>query len=101
MRAIALGAGGHVVGTRGENSGSRLFAERDAMVRAANAAMKPQGLVVSDDNQADAFFLAVIARNFGQEVMPNVRAQLEVLHQLKHPTPRKISRVRRRVKNAI
>ena len=57
---------------------------------------------VHDDNQADAFFLATIARHMGQNTSPNVRAQLEVLQQLRHPvaaTPKR--RVRRLLKNAI
>ncbi len=73
------------------------MASKEAMVEAAEA----KKVVVADDNQADAFFLAVIARCLGQGVEPNVRAQLEVLHQLQNPAPKHVKRVKRRIKNAI
>lgn len=73
-------------------------ASKEAMCEAATAA----GVNVGDeDDQADAFFLASIARYIGLGERPRKRAQLEVLHQLQHPAPKKVRRIRRFVKNAF
>jgi len=73
-------------------------AEKEDMVEAAKRA----GFVTSDDNQADAFFLSQIARCYHLELAPPNRAQLEVLHSLRFPKPKKPARrIRRVVKNSI
>jgi crossover junction endodeoxyribonuclease RuvC len=73
-------------------------AEKEDMVAAAKYA----GFVTDDDNQADAFFLAQIARCFHLELAPPNRAQLEVLHSLRSPKLKKPARrIRRLVKNSL
>lgn len=73
-------------------------AEKEEMIEAA----KQAGFNASDDNQADAFFLSQIARHFSLELMPRRREQLEVLHALRFPKPKKpVRRIRRTLKNAI
>lgn len=67
----------------------RAFATKDMMLRAA----AEQGSIFSDDNQADAFFLAHVARvwHTGEAV---TRRQLEVLRALR-PGEKKSKRARR------
>lgn len=73
-------------------------AEKTEMVAAAVRV----GFAAEDDNQADAFFLAQIARAHHLGLTPNVRAQLEVLHSLRNPKKKPAARrVRRTVRNAI
>ena len=73
-------------------------AEKEAMVDAA----KEAGFNASDDNQADAFFLAQVARHYHLETSPRKREQLEVLHALRFPKLKKPARrIRRIIKNAI
>lgn len=74
-------------------------AKKDAMLEAARAATGRASL--DDDNQADAYFLAVVAWHVGTERQPKYRAQLEALHTLQHPTKTRRRRVRRLVKNAL
>lgn len=73
-------------------------ASKEAMILAA----KNKGLIAADDNQADAFFLAQIARAF---VLNNarLRCEMEVLHTLRHPVIKKKVRQqpRRLIKAAI
>lgn len=72
-------------------------ASKEAMVDAA----KVRGCVTTDDNQADAFFLAHIALAYTKDTA-RYRCEMEVLHALKNPTPKKTRRrVRRLVKAAI
>lgn len=61
----------------------------------------PNWVKVDDDNQADAFFLACVARFFHLGVRPQTRAQMEVLRRLAVPQPRVKRRVRKLVKNAL
>lgn len=73
-------------------------ADKAAMVAAA----KKEGANVADDNQADAFFLAMIAKFFHTGAVATTRARLEVLQTLKSPKTKKPShRARQLVKNAI
>lgn len=73
-------------------------ASKEAMMEAAHK----HGIDVHDDNQADAFFLADVARQFSLDLCPRNRCQLEVLHQLKSPPPpRRRRAVRRTLKNAL
>ncbi len=72
-------------------------ADKDAMVRAA----KEEGADVLDDNQADAFFLAMISRHLHTGMPSARRARLEVLHRLRNPRPKTKRRVRRLVKNTL
>ena len=59
------------------------------------------GVTCADDNQADAFFLARVARAFSQDVVDR-RCEMDVIHALKNPTPKKTRRrVRRLVKAAL
>lgn len=75
------------------------YASKEAMVEAAKEAKAPVG---DDDNQADAFFLARIARAYGTTTDPLRRCELEVIHALRNPAPKKAARrVRRLVKAAI
>ena len=72
-------------------------ASKEDMVDAA----KTHGCVPADDNQADAFFLARIARAYVQGGVTR-RCELEVLQTLRNPSPKKSRRrVRRLVKAAI
>lgn len=73
-------------------------ADKDEMVEAARQA----GAQPSDDNQADAFFLACIALACRGRA-PNLRrSQMEVVHRLLHPPAKKTKRrARRLVKNAV
>lgn len=72
-------------------------APKDMMIAAA----KKAGAKPEDDNQADAYFLACVARNMLQLRMPLMRASIEVLHQLKNPKVKTTNRVRKLVKHAI
>lgn len=73
-------------------------ADKEAMLTAARS----KGIDARDDNQADAFFLADIARHLGAHITPRRRAQLEVLEQIEHPKTRPAKRrLRRLVKNAL
>lgn len=74
-------------------------ASKEAMCRAAEKLGVDIG--DDDDNQADAFFLATIARYIGRGDQPNIRAQLEVLQQLRNPVRKRVRRVRRLIKNAF
>jgi crossover junction endodeoxyribonuclease RuvC len=72
-------------------------ADKDDMALAAKA----RGCVFSDDNQADAFFLAHIARAYAKNAAKH-RCEMEVLHTLRNPPKAKAKRrVRRLIKNAI
>ncbi len=57
---------------------------KKAMVKAAVA----EGVNVADDNQADAFFLAMIARSIHTGIAPNTRVRMDVVHRLQHPHPK-------------
>lgn len=60
-----------------------------------------RGVTYVDDNQADAFFLACIARAYSRDVA-RYRCEMDVIHSLKNPEPKKSRRrVRRLVKAAI
>lgn len=72
-------------------------ADKSVMIAAAER----MGARPRDDNQADAFFLARVAYYTGRGENPESRAQLEVMHQLAHPTPKRILRVRKLCKNAL
>lgn len=73
-------------------------ADKEDMVSFARQA----GFAARDDNQADAFFLAEIARCHHLELAPPNRAQLEVLHSIRSPKVKKPARrVRRLTKNSI
>jgi Holliday junction resolvasome RuvABC endonuclease subunit len=72
-------------------------ASKEAMIDAA----KERGCVVADDNQADAYFLAHVARAYVRGGATR-RCELEVLHTLRNPSEKKSRRrVRRLVKAAI
>lgn len=72
-------------------------ADKAAMVLAAKA----RGCAFTDNNQADAFFLAHIARAYVKNTA-KYRCELEVLHTLLSPPKSKSKRrVRRLIKNAI
>lgn len=64
------------------------------------AATIARGVRTGDDNQADAFFLACVARAYALGGA-RLRHELEAIHSLKHPRPKTTKRVRRLVKNAI
>ena len=70
-------------------------AGKPAMMLAARA----MGAHIADDNQADAFFLAHIARAYSQKTARR-RCEMEVIHTLSHPQPKKIRRRLRRLVNA-
>jgi len=73
-------------------------ARKDAMLAAALRMGRNFG---DDDNQADAFFLALIARAHVKDDLRH-RCQMEVLHTLRTPSKAKArKRVRRLVPNAI
>lgn len=75
------------------------YASKEAMIEAAKEAKAAVG---DDDNQADAFFLARIARAYDTTSSDMRRCELEVIHALRNPTPKKAARrVRRLVKAAI
>ena len=78
----------------------RAFATKEMMVRAA----AEHGAVVSDDNQADAFFLARIARAW-HVGGPTARREAEVIRTLRAPPadkkPRHPRRARQLVKAAV
>lgn len=64
-------------------------------------AAKSLGAVCADDNQADAFFLARVARAYVQDVADR-RCEMDVIHALKNPEPKKTQRrIRRLVKAAL
>ena len=72
-------------------------AEKLDMVTAAKA----KGALVLDDDQADAFFLAHVARAFVRGAA-HKRCEMEAIHWLKHPTTKKTAkRPRQLVKHAI
>ncbi len=72
-------------------------ASKDDMVVAAKA----RGYAFDDDNQADAFFLACIARAFHKDV-PRYRCEMEVLRSLRNgPTKKPRRRARRLIKAAV
>lgn len=71
-------------------------ADKDAMIAAAERA----GAKVADDHQADAFWLAQVARVF-ETGESRIRAQLEVVHVLKNPVHATKRRVRTVVKGAM
>lgn len=56
-------------------------AKKDAMQRAAEA----EGVHVADDNQADAYFLALVARHLRMGVSSAPRARMEVIYRLQNP----------------
>jgi Holliday junction resolvasome RuvABC endonuclease subunit len=60
-------------------------AKKAAMVKQAVA----EGADVADDNQADAFFLAMIARHIHTGITPATRARMDVVHLLLHPPVKK------------
>ena len=73
-------------------------ADKEAMVKAALA----EGARVNDDNQADAFFLAMIARHIHTGIAPSTRARMEVVYKLQNPPVKKPARrIRTLVKNAL
>jgi Holliday junction resolvasome RuvABC endonuclease subunit len=73
-------------------------ASKEALIIAA----KERGAVVQDDNQADAYWLAQIARMLHQgSPAATPRHQLEVLRQIEAPRKKHARRVRRLVKNAL
>lgn len=78
-------------------SSKRDGASKGDMIMAAEA----EGIAVADDNQADAYFLATVARFFFTKERPLKRAQMEVLRQLAAPQPRARRRVRRMIKHAL
>jgi Holliday junction resolvasome RuvABC endonuclease subunit len=72
-------------------------ASKEAMV----SACKERGARPADDNQADAFFLAHVARAYAKGGVTR-RCEMDVIHSLKNPTPKKpMRRVRRLVKSAL
>jgi Holliday junction resolvasome RuvABC endonuclease subunit len=73
-------------------------ADKEAVVKAA----RQGGIDVADDNQADAYFLATVARMLHVDPHHSTpRYRLEVLHQIKNPVRKSVRRVRRLVKNAL
>jgi len=74
-------------------------ADKAAMLKAAREA----GVQPDDDNQADAFFLAEVARQFHLgDSIPTSRARLEVVHTLHQPKTKKpVRKLRRLVTNAM
>lgn len=73
-------------------------AEKDDMIAAAKAL----GARPGDDNQADAFFLARVALVSARPTATKFRRELEVVHRLRNPPPKKNPRrVRRLVPNAL
>ena len=74
-------------------------ADKSAMMARAEIEM---GRKPADDNQADAFFLSLIARYAHTGEMPPVRARVEVLNKLIHPVAKQQKRrVRRLVPNHL
>jgi crossover junction endodeoxyribonuclease RuvC len=72
-------------------------ASKDDMMLACQS----RGITYIDDNQADAFFLACIARAYTRDTA-RYRCELDVIHRLKNPIPKKSKRrVRRLVGGAI
>lgn len=75
----------------------RSEADKDEMVAAAIAA----GAAPGDHNQADAYFLALVALAI-EAGPPRERAKMEVVRNLTHPAPKKAKpRPRRLVKNPV
>jgi len=73
-------------------------ASKAAMVKAAMV----EGVSVADDNQADAFFLAMIARCIHTGIAPRTRVRMDVVHQLQHPVPKPpVRRLRKLTKNSL
>lgn len=70
-------------------------ANKAAMLHAA----KDRGSTFQDDNQADAFFLAHIARAYSRKTA-KYRCEMEVIHTLQHPPVKKTRRRPRRLVNA-
>lgn len=72
-------------------------ASKEDMIDACGA----RGASPADDNQADAFFLAHVARAYVQGNAER-RCEMDVIQNLKNPTPKKRARrVRRLVKAAL
>jgi crossover junction endodeoxyribonuclease RuvC len=60
------------------------------------------GVNVADDNQADAFVLAMIARYMHTGLIPPTRPQYEVVHRLQNPKVKTVkSRSRKRIRNFL
>ena len=75
------------------------YASKEAMLDAARDGGVMAG---EDDNQADAFFLARIARAYAAPTDRLRRCELEVIHALRNPAPKKAARrVRRLIKAAV
>jgi len=74
----------------------RATAKKRDMLKAASL----DGFTTRDDNQADAFFLAQIARAYALDNATH-RCQLDVIHTLRHPTPPAARAPRRRVRAAF
>lgn len=70
---------------------------KDVVIRAAQTT----GARPTDDNQADAFFLASIAKDLDSNTYPAGRARIEVIHQMRNPKVKTTRRIRRLVKHAI
>ncbi len=65
------------------------------------AAAKDAGVRPADDNQADAYFLARIAKDLDPDVKIIGRSKMEVIHSIKNPKVKTTRRVRRLVKHSI
>lgn len=72
-------------------------ATKEAVIEAAQRL----GITPEDDNQADAFFLASIAKDLDAKEMPRTRARIEVIHRIRNPKVKTTRRVRTFVKHAI
>jgi Holliday junction resolvasome RuvABC endonuclease subunit len=78
---------------------SNAGADKSAMVTQAALEM---GIPPADDNQADAFFLALIARHVHLRDQPSTRVRAEVLQKLICPSAKPPKRrLRRLVKNSL
>lgn len=71
------------------------YASKEAVIAAV------RGATPADDNQADAFFLASIAKDLDAKEMPRTRARIEVIHRIRNPKVKTTRRVRTLVKHAI
>lgn len=72
-------------------------ADKEQMIAAAQRlSVRPR-----DDNQADAYFLSRVAYFVGRGENPETRAQMEVVHRVSHPTPKRVLRVRKLCKNGL
>jgi Holliday junction resolvasome RuvABC endonuclease subunit len=81
----------------------RATADKPAVIAAVTATAKKEGWPIdpADDNQADACVLAMIAKGLIEGLRAPTRAQLEVLHTIKHPQYKPVVRVRKRIKNFL